>query len=90
MRRDDTPKPEANEELKRLLDLNADKFLHEDMPKLYATIRSDIEAGRTKADILERCADIKGMNEYVMNSIEMTIDYLLRELDELSRSNAIH
>jgi hypothetical protein len=75
---DHEPEVNTHTYIRALLDFNANKFLREDMPRLYASIVSDIEAGKMKAEILERCAAIKGMNEYVINSIKMTINHLER------------
>jgi hypothetical protein len=52
------------------------KFLAEDFPALYALVRSEVVAGRAKQDILRRCSEIKGVDETILNSIAMTIDYL--------------
>ena len=79
MRPDESHEPEITEELKKLLELNAHNFLREDMPKLYATIAEQVTARKSKESIIAFCARIKGMNEFVMNSIEMTIDHLERE-----------
>jgi hypothetical protein len=79
MNTDENHEPEVNEEMKKLLDSNAHNWLREDLPTLYALVKSEVEAGRPKADILNGCRRIKKVNETILNSIEMAIDHLERE-----------
>ena len=46
-----------------------------------ALVKSEVDVGRPKEDILKGCARIKGVNETILNSIEMTLDYLERMKD---------
>lgn len=76
---DDHHESELNDAMKEILDLNAHNWLREDFPTLYALVKSEVEAGRPKADILRGCARIKKMNDTILNSAEMAIDYLTRK-----------
>lgn len=39
-------------------------------------MKSEVEAGRAKEDILKKCAKIEKVDDTILNSIEMAIDYL--------------
>jgi len=67
---------DTDDYIKALLDLNAQNFLAEDFPALYALVKSEVEAGRANEDILKRCAKIDEVADTILNSIEMAIDYL--------------
>lgn len=70
---------------KKLLDLNAHSWLAEDFPTLYALVKSEVQAGRAKEDILRGCARIKKMNDTILNTVEMTVDHLTQEEERWSR-----
>jgi hypothetical protein len=70
---------EIKQAITEVLDLNAHNWLAEDFPNLYALVKSEVEAGRPKEDILRRCAQNKEVNNIVLSAIAMAIDHLTRE-----------
>ena len=62
--------------MENLLHKAAHDFMREDFPVLYSLIVRMIEEGATKDEILAECAKAEDVDDDVLNSVELTIDYL--------------